>query len=181
MKPVDPAPLLTRQDLESLGQKKRALGQRVVLANGAFDLLHVGHLRYLRGAAEQGEVLVVAVNSDASVRRAKGPARPVVGQNDRLELVAALPFVDAVHLFDEDTVEPIIQVLRPDVQAKGTDYTEASVPEGDAVRAYGGRVAIVGDKKDHSTTALTMALSDDLGRGSDRQDLAADKKPVRKA
>ncbi len=137
----------------------RARGGVVVLANGGFDLLHVGHVRYLDAAKAEGDVLVVAVNSDASVRGAKGPSRPVVPEAERAELVAALGCVDWVVLFDERTVSGVIERLRPDVQAKGTDYTAASVPEGALVRSYGGRVAIVGDPKDHSTTSLMARLA----------------------
>lgn len=136
----------------------RRRGATVVLANGAFDLLHVGHVRYLQAAKAEGDALVVAVNSDASVRGAKGPGRPVVPEAERAELVAALGCVDWVLLFDEPTVSAVIERLRPDVQAKGTDYTADSVPEGVLVRSYGGRVAIVGDPKDHSTTSMVAKL-----------------------
>jgi rfaE bifunctional protein nucleotidyltransferase chain/domain len=136
----------------------RRRGAHVVLANGAFDLLHVGHVRYLRGARAEGDILVVAVNSDASVRRGKGPERPVVPGVERAELVAALEGVDWVVLFDEDKVDHVIERLRPQVHAKGTDYTAESVPEGALVRSYGGRVAIVGDPKDHSTTDTMKRL-----------------------
>jgi rfaE bifunctional protein nucleotidyltransferase chain/domain len=137
----------------------RARGGRVVLTNGAFDLLHVGHVRYLKAARELGELLVVAVNSDASVRRAKGPNRPVVPAAERAEIVAALEGVDWVVIFDEPTVEHVIEEVRPDVHAKGTDYTADNVPEAALVRRLGGRVAIVGDPKDHSTTELAGKLS----------------------
>ena len=137
----------------------REQGLTTVLANGAFDLLHVGHVRYLQGARREGDLLVVAVNSDASVKRAKGEQRPVVPANERAEIVAALRVVDWAVIFDEDTPAAIIDELRPEVQAKGTDYTEDSVPEGEQVRAYGGRVAIVGDPKDHSTSELVDKLN----------------------
>jgi rfaE bifunctional protein nucleotidyltransferase chain/domain len=140
-------------DLETIAQEVEAARRHpVVLANGAFDLLHVGHVRYLQAARALGQVLVVAVNSDASVRRAKGSGRPVVPAAERAELVAALAGVDWVVVFADDTVVPIIERLRPDVHAKGTDYTAETVPEAAVVRAYGGRVAIAGDPKDHSTT-----------------------------
>ena len=139
-------------------QAARAAGKRIVLTNGAFDLLHVGHLRYLEAAKAFGDVLVVAINSDASVRRAKGPARPLVGASERAELVAALRCVDWVTVFEDDTVVPIIRALRPDVHAKGTDYTAETVPERDEVIRCGGVVRIAGDPKDHSTTALEQAL-----------------------
>ncbi len=158
MKPQAPTPLLSREDLPALRNKTRQAGQSIVLANGAFDLLHVGHLRYLRAAAEQADVLVVAVNSDASVRLSKGPRRPLVPEQERLELLGALPFIDALHLFDEPDVRAIIASLQPDLQAKGTDYSVDSVPEADFLRRHGGRVVIVGDPKDHSTTAMAKII-----------------------
>ncbi len=136
----------------------RAEGRTIALANGAFDLLHVGHLRYLEGAKALADVLVVAVNSDASVRQAKGPGRPVVPDLERAELVAALGCTDHVLIFEEPDVRAIIRTLRPDVHVKGTDYTAESVPERDEVARYGGRTAIAGDPKDHSTTALAKRL-----------------------
>lgn len=137
------------------------LGRQVILTNGAFDLLHVGHVRYLQGARalDPDALLVVAVNSDASVRRAKGAGRPVVPEAERLELVAALAGVDLVVLFHEDTVEQLIRQLRPHVHAKGTDYTEDTVPERHVVAQVGGRVAIVGDPKRHATTDLLRELA----------------------
>ncbi len=149
------------QSLDSLRRRlaeHRARGQRIVLANGCFDLLHVGHVRYLEGARREGDVLVAAVNSDASVQALKGSGRPVLPARDRAALVAALAAVDYVVLFDELTVAPLIEALRPDVHAKGTDYTPDTVPERDAVRSVGGRVAIVGDPKQHSTTDLFAAI-----------------------
>lgn len=136
----------------------RAAGRKVALANGVFDLLHVGHVRYLQGARALGDLLVVAVNSDASTRACKGPDRPIVPEAERAELVAALACTDHVLLFDEPDVRRILQTLRPDVHVKGTDYTPETVPERDIVRAYGGRVAIAGDPKDHSTSALAAKL-----------------------
>lgn len=132
----------------------RASGAKVVMANGVFDLLHVGHVRYLDAARALGDVLVVAVNSDASTRAYKGPTRPVVPEAERAELVAALECVDWVLVFDEPDVRRVLSVLRPDVHAKGTDYTAETVPERAVVEGYGGRVAICGDPKDHSSTAL---------------------------
>jgi rfaE bifunctional protein nucleotidyltransferase chain/domain len=137
----------------------RQRGATLVLANGAFDLLHVGHLRYLQAAAQEGDILVAAVNADASVRKAKGPGRPYIPAAERAELVAALACVHWVVVFHSQTVVPIIDCLRPDVHAKGTDYTVATVPEMPIVCAYGGRVAIVGDPKDHATTALAARLA----------------------
>lgn len=136
----------------------RAGGKTVVLANGAFDLLHVGHVRYLQAAARLGDLLVVAVNDDDSVRRLKGADRPVFPLQERMELVAALEGVDYVVAFGEDDVGSVIRLLKPDVHAKGTDYTAGTVPERDVVREYGGRVEICGDPKDHSTSALLARL-----------------------
>jgi rfaE bifunctional protein nucleotidyltransferase chain/domain len=130
----------------------------VVLANGCFDVLHVGHVRYLAGARELGDILVVAVNSDEQVARLKGAGRPILPASERAEIVAALECVTYVTVFDEPTVEQLLLALKPDVHAKGTDYTEDSVPERDVVRSYGGRVAIVGDPKDHSTSAILERL-----------------------
>jgi D-glycero-beta-D-manno-heptose 1-phosphate adenylyltransferase len=148
------APLLGLDDAARRAAEWRAAGKRVVLANGCFDLLHVGHVRYLRAARQLGDVLVVALNSDASVRRLKGPGRPLMSVAERAEIVGALRPVDAVVVFGEDTVEELVRRLRPDVQAKGTDYTEETVPERESVRAVGGRVAIAGDPKNHSTRDL---------------------------
>lgn len=128
--------------------------EQIVLANGCFDLLHVGHIRYLSGAKALGGKLLVAMNSDGSVRRLKGEGRPVMPEAERAEIVAALADVDAVVIFDEPDVRALIREVHPDVQAKGTDYTRENVPERDDVRAYGGRVEIVGDPKDHSTTEI---------------------------
>ena len=135
----------------------RRAGDRITLANGNFDLLHVGHVRYLHGAKALGGKLVVAINSDDSVRALKGEGRPVMPELERAEIVAALADVDAVVVFPEPDVRAIIREIRPDVQAKGTDYTVDSVPERDAVAEYGGRVEIVGDAKDHSTSEILRA------------------------
>ena len=137
----------------------RAAGRTIAFANGCFDLLHVGHIRYLESAAEEADVLVVAINDDASVRRLKGEGRPILSAADRAELVAALRCVDYVVIFPEPTVGPLLASLRPDVHCKGTDYTVDSVPERDIVRAYGGRTAIVGDPKDHSTRELLSRIA----------------------
>ena len=136
----------------------RAEGKRVALANGVFDLLHVGHVRYLQGARALADVLVVAVNSDASTRANKGPGRPVIPEHERAELLAALACVDAVVVFGDRDVRAIIRALRPDVHVKGTDYTPEGIPERDEVLAYGGKVAVAGDPKDHSTSALVKQL-----------------------
>jgi D-glycero-beta-D-manno-heptose 1-phosphate adenylyltransferase len=144
----------------------RSSGDKIILTNGCFDLLHVGHVRYLRAAKQLGGRLVVAVNSDASTRALKGEGRPRVPGNERAEILAALSDVDAVTIFDAVDVTELIRLLRPDIHAKGTDYTEGNVPERDVVIACGGRVAIVGDPKDHSTTDL---LKNDLLRNEEVQ------------
>jgi len=149
-----PHKILSRDGLRRRVEEWRRAGERVTLANGNFDLLHVGHVRYLRGAKELGGKLVVAINSDSSVRGLKGEGRPIMPEGERAEIVAALADVDAVVIFPEPDVRAIIGEIRPDVQAKGTDYTVESVPERDAVREYGGRVEIVGDPKDHSSSEI---------------------------
>ena len=138
----------------------RAGGRTVAFANGMFDLLHVGHLRYLEGAAAEADVLVVAVNSDRSSRALKGPGRPVVPEHERAELVGGLACVSWVTIFDEPTVEPLLRAVRPDVHCKGTDYTPETVPERAIAAELGIRVAIVGDPKDHATTDLLRRLSE---------------------
>ena len=150
--------ILSREELVTRINAERKSGSRIVLANGCFDVLHVGHVRYLAGARELGDVLVVGVNSDEQVARLKGPGRPILPANERAELVAALESVTYVTVFNEPTVAELLLALKPDVHAKGTDYTEDSVPERDVVRSYGGRVAIVGDPKDHSTSAILARL-----------------------
>jgi rfaE bifunctional protein nucleotidyltransferase chain/domain len=154
------ARVLSESELIEAIRADRAAGRTIALANGCFDLLHVGHLRYLQGAAQEADRLVVAVNDDDSVRGLKGQDRPAMPGIDRAELVAALRGVDYVVLFSGPTVGPLIEALRPDVHCKGTDYTADSVPERDIVRAYGGRIAIVGDPKDHSTRELLRRLQD---------------------
>ncbi len=146
--------ILGREQLRQRVEQWRRVGERIVLGNGNFDLLHVGHVRYLRGAKALGGKLVVAINSDDSVRALKGEGRPLMPAEERAEIVAALADVDAVVVFSELDVRALIREIRPDIQAKGTDYTEESVPERDAVAEYGGRVAIVGDSKDHSTSEI---------------------------
>ncbi len=139
-------------------RQAHARGKTVAMANGVFDLLHVGHVRYLQASRELADVLVVAVNSDASTRAYKGPGRPVIPEAERAELVAALECVDHVTVFDAPDVRGLLRAIKPDVHVKGTDYTEGSVPERDEVLAYGGRVAIAGDPKDHSTTEMMRRL-----------------------
>ncbi len=146
--------ILGRDQLQRRVQEWRRAGERIILANGGFDLLHVGHVRYLRGAKELGGKLVVAINSDESVRALKGEGRPIMPVDERAEMVAALEDVDAVVIFPEMDVRTIIREIRPDIQAKGTDYTAESVPERDVVAEYGGRVEIVGDAKNHSSSEI---------------------------
>jgi D-glycero-beta-D-manno-heptose 1-phosphate adenylyltransferase len=146
------------EEVRARVQEARAQGRTVALANGCFDLLHVGHVRYLQGARAEADVLVVGLNADASVRRLKGQGRPLLPAPDRALLVAALRSVDHVVVFEEDDVRALLLALRPDVHCKGTDYTPETVPERDVVRSFGGRVAIVGDAKDHDTTALLSRI-----------------------
>jgi D-glycero-beta-D-manno-heptose 1-phosphate adenylyltransferase len=152
--------VLDRHRLQMRVAQDREHRLRVALANGCFDLLHAGHVRYLEAAAREADRLVVAVNGDESVRRLKGPHRPVLPAADRAELVAALRAVDYVIMFEEPTVAPLLELIRPDVHCKGTDYTPETVPERDTVLAYGGRIAIVGDPKQHSTRALLARITE---------------------
>jgi rfaE bifunctional protein nucleotidyltransferase chain/domain len=149
---VDRSTLVDRVLLE------RQNGKRIVLANGCFDVLHAGHVRYLEGARALGDILVVGINSDRQVARLKGEGRPILAEQERAEIVAALESVDLVTIFDEATVTELLLAMRPDVHAKGTDYTEETVPERDVVRSFGGRVAIVGDPKEHSTSEIIRRL-----------------------
>jgi D-glycero-beta-D-manno-heptose 1-phosphate adenylyltransferase len=155
------ARILERNRLIARVAIARRNGARVVLANGCFDILHVGHVRYLEGAKELGDLLVVAVNSDAQVRAQKGEGRPFVPERERAEVIAAVRAVDYVTIFQEPTVEQLLLAIRPDIHAKGTDYTAETVPERDVVRSYGGRVAIVGDPKHHSTTEMGKKVMSD--------------------
>ncbi|MGH9411191.1 MAG: adenylyltransferase/cytidyltransferase family protein [Vicinamibacterales bacterium] len=150
--------VLTREAVVQAVARDRAAGRTIAFANGCFDLLHVGHIRYLQAARREADRLVVAVNDDDSVARLKGHGRPILTAADRAEMVAALRGVDYVTIFPEPTVTPLLLALRPDVHCKGTDYTAATVPERETVRSYGGRVAIVGDSKDHSTRGLLSRL-----------------------
>jgi rfaE bifunctional protein nucleotidyltransferase chain/domain len=143
--------IVSRERLRELLQQRRRTGAKLVLANGCFDTLHVGHVRYLEGARREGDLLVVAVNSDSSVCHLKGPGRPILPESARAELVAAIRAVDYVVLFSEPNVEALLEFLRPDVHAKGTDYSAETVPERATAARLGIRVAIVGDRKDHST------------------------------
>jgi rfaE bifunctional protein nucleotidyltransferase chain/domain len=148
------APILTREGLVSEVSRARSAGATIILANGCFDLFHVGHLRYLEGAKALDGLLVVAVNSDKQARLLKGDGRPIFAEKERAELVSGLKCVDLVTIFDEPTVEELIRAIRPDYHAKGTDYTVDTVPERAIVRECGGQVAIVGDPKDHSSTDI---------------------------
>jgi rfaE bifunctional protein nucleotidyltransferase chain/domain len=150
--------IATLAEVQARVEEARRAGKTVALANGCFDVLHVGHVRYLQGARREADVLVVGVNGDGSVRKLKGPGRPALGEQDRALLVAALRAVDHVVVFGEDDVTRMLLTLRPDVHCKGTDYTPETVPERDVVRSYGGRVAIVGDPKDHDTRSLLARI-----------------------
>jgi rfaE bifunctional protein nucleotidyltransferase chain/domain len=138
--------------LQKIVAQRRAQGASIVLANGGFDLIHAGHVRYLEAAKKEGDVLIVALNSDASIRRLKGPGRPVLPERERAEIIAAFSCVDYVTLFDEPNVEHILLALKPDVHAKGSDYTKATVPERETVLSYGGRIAITGGPKIRSAS-----------------------------
>jgi len=146
--------IVSREELRRRVENWRARGDQITLANGCFDVLHVGHVRYLHAAKELGGRLIVAINSDESVRMLKGKGRPLMPANERAEILAALADVDAVVIFSEDDVRALVREIRPDVQAKGTDYTMETVPERDTVIECGGRVKIVGDPKDHSATEI---------------------------
>lgn len=152
------APILTLDDLAAALDREREAGRTIAFANGCFDLLHVGHIRYLEGAAQEADLLVVGINGDASVRELKGEGRPLAGERERAEMVAALRPVDYVTIFHERTAGRTLEALRPDVHCKGTDYTAENVPEAGIVKSYGGRVAIVGDPKDHSTSEMISRL-----------------------
>ncbi|MFI5056863.1 MAG: adenylyltransferase/cytidyltransferase family protein [Candidatus Acidiferrales bacterium] len=150
--------IVSRDELRTEIARHKSRGQRIVLANGCFDTLHVGHVRYLEGARREGDVLVVGVNGDSGVCALKGPGRPILGERARAQLVAALRAVDYVVIFNERNVESLLESLRPDVHAKGTDYTTETVPERAAAERLGVRVAIVGDPKEHSTRELLESI-----------------------
>lgn len=160
--------ILDRGRLVALTDAERRNGLKIILANGCFDLFHVGHIRYLEGAKALGGFLVVGINSDRQVKALKGEGRPFMPENERAEVIAALRSVDAVTIFDEPTVNELIDAIRPDFHAKGADYTTDTVPEREIVRAYGGQVAIVGDPKDHSSTELIGKVTLSRGLKSDR-------------
>ena len=152
------APVLTESDLIKAVDKERRRGRSIAFANGCFDLLHVGHIRYLQDAARQADVLIVGVNGDDSVCKLKGPGRPVMAERERAELISAIRGVSYVTIFRDESPARLLGVIRPDVHCKGTDYTAESVPERDVVQSYGGRVAIVGDAKNHSTSEILQRM-----------------------
>jgi rfaE bifunctional protein nucleotidyltransferase chain/domain len=153
------APILERAELLEKISDARENNAKIVLANGCFDLFHVGHIRYLAGAKDLGDILIVGINSDEQVRKLKGENRPFMPEKERAEIVSALRFVDFVTIFGEPTVEALIRAIRPDFHAKGTDYTTETVPEREIVKEYGGQTAIVGDPKDHSSTNLINLIN----------------------
>jgi rfaE bifunctional protein nucleotidyltransferase chain/domain len=158
--------IVNDEELVAAVAADRASGRSIAFANGCFDLLHVGHVRYLEAARREGDRLIVAINNDRSVERLKGKGQPVLPEMARAELVAALRAVDYVVIFPDATVERLLKLVTPDVHCKGTDYTVETVPERDVVREYGGRVAVVGDPKDHSTSALLAGLRTEPGSSS---------------
>jgi rfaE bifunctional protein nucleotidyltransferase chain/domain len=145
--------------LKKIVSEHRSAGKTIVLANGCFDLIHVGHIRYLKGARDRGDLLVVALNSDSSVKKLKGSGRPILNQNQRAEIISSFDFVDYICLFDEKDVSNTLLALKPDIQAKGSDYTEGTVPEKDIVHSYGGKVAIVGGPKIKSTSEIILEIN----------------------
>jgi len=151
--------IIDRSEMITAVETARIQGKRIVFANGCFDVLHAGHVRYLEAARALGDLLIVAVNSDEQAARLKGAGRPLLSQDQRAEIVAALDAVDLVTIFDEPTVTELLLALKPDIHAKGTDYTEETVPERDVVRSLGGQVAIVGDPKNHSSSEMIERVS----------------------
>ncbi len=152
------------EEAAEIAARLRAEGKRLVLANGCFDLLHVGHVRYLEDARRLGDALLVALNDDASVRKLKGPGRPIVPETERAEILSALACVDYMLVFEDDTADALVRRIRPAVHAKGSDYTEESVPERESVLSHGGRVAIAGDAKSHSTRDLIETIVRTFGK-----------------
>jgi len=150
--------ILDRDELARRVKAFQASGKKIVFTNGCFDLLHVGHVRYLRGAKALGDVLILALNSDESIRRLKGPQRPLLSLEDRLAILSDFEMVDLLTAFDEDNVTPLLLALKPDLHAKGTDYTPDTVPEKATVDSYGGKVAVVGDPKDHASKDLIQEI-----------------------
>lgn len=150
--------IVVLEELSRIVKEARSEGLRIVFSNGCFDLLHVGHVRYLEGARREGDLLITAVNDDSSVRRLKGPGRPLMPASERAEILAALECTNYIVVFKDETVDELLRTLRPDVHAKGTDYTPESVPERETVLSYGGRIAIVGDPKERSTRTYLEKL-----------------------
>ncbi|RPJ53720.1 MAG: D-glycero-beta-D-manno-heptose 1-phosphate adenylyltransferase [Acidobacteria bacterium] len=158
--------LKTLPELKEIAAQARKVGRTVVFGNGCFDLLHVGHIRYLQGARELGDILILALNGDRSVQKLKGPGRPLMPELERAEILAALECVDYIVIFDDPTVDRLLNELQPDVHAKGTDYSVETVPERTTVLSYGGRIAIVGDPKEHSTRDYLKRITYPTGRQS---------------
>ncbi len=158
--------LKTLPELKEIAAQARRAGRTIVFGNGCFDLLHVGHIRYLQGARELGDILILALNGDRSVRNLKGPGRPVMPELERAEILAALECVDYIVVFNDATVDGLLNELRPDVHAKGTDYRVETVPERETVLSYGGKIAIVGDSKEHSTREYLKRITRRTGRQS---------------
>ncbi|HSW38153.1 MAG TPA: adenylyltransferase/cytidyltransferase family protein [Acidobacteriota bacterium] len=158
-KPIDPGnKIKTLQELKVISLAARESGRKIVFTNGCFDLIHVGHIRYLQHAGTMGDILIAGINSDACVKMLKGEGRPLQPQNERAEILASIGCVDFVLIFDTPTADPILEELRPDIHAKGADYTEDSVPERETVASYGGALAIAGDLKNHSTRDLITTI-----------------------
>jgi rfaE bifunctional protein nucleotidyltransferase chain/domain len=159
-----PTKLRTLEELVDIVRTERAAERVVVFSNGCFDLLHAGHIRYLESAKKEGDVLIVGINGDRSVRELKGPGRPLMPEAERAEIISALECVDHVLIFQDSTVDNLLLRLKPDVHAKGTDYSYENVPERETVLSYGGRIAIVGDPKDHSTSDFLTIIRENLSR-----------------
>ena len=156
--------ILNYDELAKKLEALKAQGKKIVFTNGCFDMLHVGHVRYLRGAKALGDVLVLAINSDDSIRRLKGKERPLLPLEDRLGILSAFEMVDFVTPFEDDTVTPLLLKLKPHIQAKGTDYTTESIPEKDTMASFGGKVAVVGDPKDHASKNLIKEILEKYGK-----------------
>jgi len=148
--------------LAKIISEEKTQGKRVILANGCFDLLHVGHIRYLKDAKKRGEILVLALNSDSSIRRLKGKGRPLLDEKERVKIMSAISYVDYITVFEEETVEKVLLAIKPDIHAKGSDYTEETVPEKETVRSYGGGIAITGGPKVRSTSELIDQIAHKL-------------------
>ncbi|MQY60632.1 adenylyltransferase/cytidyltransferase family protein [bacterium] len=151
--------LYTLSQLTKIIQEHKKRGQKVVLANGCFDLIHVGHIRYLKESKKKGDILVLALNSDSSIRKLKGEGRPILNQEERADIASSFYFIDYITFFDEPNVEKVLLALKPDIHAKGSDYTEETVPEKETVRGYGGTIAITGGPKIKSTSQLIKEIA----------------------